>query len=165
MTIKFQHDGVASYVWEHSKLGFVRGLKQEGPRVVIARVDGGWGFRVFPSATEAGPIQKGFKRYVDVLPVATAEAVKIIQEAIQPKLTSVKQLSTEAYGKFLEVYTALSPENLTCDGELSRTEVRKRYDQLQKQLAVLCIEYNIDKQVATEDAVWGELQNRRKEPA
>lgn len=32
--------------------------------------------------------------------------------------------------KFIELSARLSPENLTCDGELSKTEVRRRYRHL-----------------------------------
>ena len=34
--------------------------------------------------------------------------------------------------KFLSIANALSPENLSCDGELSRTQVQARYKKLKK---------------------------------
>ena len=34
----------------------------------------------------------------------------------------------------LIVHSGLSPENLSCDGELSRTEINRRYSELQRQL-------------------------------
>lgn len=39
----------------------------------------------------------------------------------------------------LTVYSGLSPENLTADGELSRTQVQRRYSELQRQLKGLTL--------------------------
>jgi hypothetical protein len=53
--------------------------------------------------------------------------------------------------KFLVLACRLSPENLTCDGEISRTEVRKRYAQIMREWKAL--EKTIGRRV-TEDEVW-----------
>ena len=61
---------------------------------------------------------------------------------------------------FLNLSIDLSPENLTCDGELSQKEVNKRYDNIKKNWAKL--ESEIEKSV-TEDEVWAwDNKQRRK---
>ena len=52
---------------------------------------------------------------------------------------------------FVDLATQLSPEWLTCDGELSRREVNRRYAKLQKQWHAL--ERQAGRAV-TEDEVW-----------
>jgi len=49
------------------------------------------------------------------------------------KLTKTHPL----FMQFLSLSCALSPENLTCDGECSRKEVNTRYNKLAKQWAEL----------------------------
>ena len=53
--------------------------------------------------------------------------------------------------QFLDLSNRLSPENLTCDGELPQSEVRRKYNKLTKEWKKL------EKQVGrtvTEDEVW-----------
>lgn len=42
--------------------------------------------------------------------------------------------------KFLDIYSALSPENLTCDGELSRSQVERKHRRLMKEFRDLVAE-------------------------
>jgi hypothetical protein len=49
----------------------------------------------------------------------------------------VAPLSAELLKQFVDLATALSPEWLTCDGELSRREVNRRYAKLQRQWRAL----------------------------
>ena len=51
------------------------------------------------------------------------------------------------------VYNSMSPENLSCDGELSRTEVRIRFRHLDRKLKALFIE--IGREVHEEEAFRG----------
>lgn len=53
--------------------------------------------------------------------------------------------------KFLNLACQLSPENLTCDGELSQRQVRARYSALTKEWK--CLEKQVGRKV-TEDEVW-----------
>tara|TARA_R110000824_G_C15143114_1_gene670175 strand:+ start:753 stop:995 length:243 start_codon:yes stop_codon:yes gene_type:complete len=53
--------------------------------------------------------------------------------------------------KFLDLALSLEPENLTCDGELPQSEVRRKYNRLTKEWKKL------EKQVGrtvTEQEVW-----------
>jgi hypothetical protein len=56
------------------------------------------------------------------------------------------------YNAFLNLCGELSPENLTCDGELSASQVRTRLAQIHKRWRAL--EAQIGRKV-TEDEVWG----------
>jgi hypothetical protein len=60
-------------------------------------------------------------------------------------------LSKELHEKFLDLANALSPENLTCDGELSKAAVRRRYSALMKEWKAL---EKLAGQKVTEDEVW-----------
>lgn len=54
--------------------------------------------------------------------------------------------------KFLDLACDLSPENLTCDGELPRSKVLQRLERLRREWAGL--EKEIGRKVS-EDEVWG----------
>jgi hypothetical protein len=60
-------------------------------------------------------------------------------------------LSANLYEKFLDLASALSPENLTCDGELSKAAVKRRYSALMKEWKAL---EKIAGRRVTEDEVW-----------
>ena len=60
-------------------------------------------------------------------------------------------LTKAQHEQFLNLACALSPENLTCDGELSRTAVRQRYRKLMQQWRAL--ETEVGRKVS-EDEVW-----------
>jgi len=60
-------------------------------------------------------------------------------------------LSPEIQKKFLELACDLSPENLTCDGELSRSRVNQKLRLLKA--AWKALEKQVGRQV-TEDEVW-----------
>ena len=49
----------------------------------------------------------------------------------------MERLTTEIKKKFIELDNQLSPENISCDGELSRTEVNRRYSQLMRKWRAL----------------------------
>lgn len=60
-------------------------------------------------------------------------------------------LTAEQVAAFLHLACALSPENLSCDGELSRAAVARKYKGLMKQWKAL--EAKVGRKV-TEDEVW-----------
>tara|TARA_R100000306_G_C4268440_1_gene88884 strand:- start:107 stop:370 length:264 start_codon:yes stop_codon:yes gene_type:complete len=62
-----------------------------------------------------------------------------------------KDLSDALQGKFFDLARKLEPENLTMDGEASKTEVKQRSTFLKKQWSDL--EYLVGRQV-TEDEIW-----------
>ena len=60
-------------------------------------------------------------------------------------------MTKELQQQFLRLACHLSPENVSCDGELSHAEVDKRYKQLNAEWAVL--EQKAGRKV-DEDEVW-----------
>lgn len=52
----------------------------------------------------------------------------------------MKRTEKEIITQICEVYGALSPENLSCDGELPRAEQQRRYNKLSKELKKLFVE-------------------------
>lgn len=61
-------------------------------------------------------------------------------------------LTEEIKRKFSDLAGALSPENLSCDGELAPSQVQAAYRRLMKEWAAL--ERQVGRKV-TEDEVWG----------
>ncbi len=61
------------------------------------------------------------------------------------------ELSDALHSKFFDIAMKLEPENLTMDGEASKTEVKQRSTFLKKQWRDL--EYLVGRQV-TEDEIW-----------
>jgi len=64
---------------------------------------------------------------------------------------AIPPISAELLRKFVDLATRLSPEWLTCDGELSRREIKRRRARLQRQWRAL--ERQAGRTV-TEDEVW-----------
>lgn len=52
-------------------------------------------------------------------------------------MTTVKELSPELKEAFEALACRLSPENLHCDGEISRAQAEKRYRQIMREWRVL----------------------------
>ena len=61
------------------------------------------------------------------------------------------ELSDALHGKFVDIAMKLEPENLTMDGEASKTEVKQRSTFLKKQWRDL--EYLVGRKVY-EDEIW-----------
>lgn len=59
--------------------------------------------------------------------------------------------SNELKNKFISLACQLSPENLSCDGELPTAQVRKRYSQLKREWGKLEVELG---RTVTENEVW-----------
>ena len=73
----------------------------------------------------------------------------------------MKTLSPELQEKFLNIATALSPENLSCDGELPRNRIAVRRRTLMEEWRKL--EVDAGRKV-TEDEVWdAEIARKNKE--
>lgn len=70
----------------------------------------------------------------------------------------VAPLSAALLQEFVDLATRLSPEWLTCDGELSRREINRRYSKLQRQWRTL--ERQAGRAI-TEDEVWAWEDARR----
>ncbi len=54
-----------------------------------------------------------------------------------------EDLPVEIKAKLLEIATAMSPENLTCDGELSSSEVERKFRKLEGQWAKIVKQYDV----------------------
>jgi len=61
-------------------------------------------------------------------------------------------MTKEQHSKFLQLASALSPENLHCDGEISRAEAKRKWVRLMKQWRVL--EKEVGRTI-TESEVYG----------
>jgi len=68
----------------------------------------------------------------------------------------MKALTKEQQEKFVNLACALSPENLSCDGELSRAETTRRYNRLMKQWKAL--EKIVGREVSEHEVIEIELQ-------
>ncbi|MEN6379726.1 MAG: hypothetical protein ABFD15_09130 [Methanofastidiosum sp.] len=68
-------------------------------------------------------------------------------------------MNKETLQKFLNLACQLSPENLCCDGELSREETNRRYRELMRQWKAL--EKEVGKKV-TENEVFSEALKAKK---
>lgn len=68
--------------------------------------------------------------------------------------------TVEIMDDFNDLTCRLSPENLTCDGELSRTEVNRRLAQIRKEWKAL--EKEIGYKVSEEDVFQHYLMKNRK---
>ena len=62
-------------------------------------------------------------------------------------------MTKEQHSKFLQLASALSPENLHCDGEISRAEAKRKWVRLMKQWRGL--EKEVGRTVS-EDEVWAQ---------
>jgi hypothetical protein len=60
-------------------------------------------------------------------------------------------LSYQIFQKFLKLATDLSPENLSCDGELPFREVQKRFNALRRKWKML---EDIVGRKVTEEEIW-----------
>lgn len=67
-------------------------------------------------------------------------------------------MNESLYKKFLDLCGQLSPENLTCDGELSAAQVRVRVARINKEWKSL--EAQLGREV-TEDEIWGIYLKKR----
>lgn len=56
---------------------------------------------------------------------------------------NLNNLPAEVKYQFMSMDATLSPENLTCDGELSKAKVRSRYNNIMKNWKRLCKEHNV----------------------
>ena len=63
-------------------------------------------------------------------------------------------MTKEQHIKFLQLASALSPENLHCDGEISRAEAKRKRVRLMKQWCVL--EEEVGRTVSEEE-VWAQF--------
>ena len=68
------------------------------------------------------------------------------------KTQKAKRSENEILRDIAGVYTSLSPENLSCDGELSAAETRRRAVPLQRQLKALFTE--LGREVSEEEAFY-----------
>ena len=71
--------------------------------------------------------------------------------------TKTKRTKDEIMQDLLEVFCGLSPENLTCDGECSNTEVVERSRKLFTRLAVL--EKELGRKVDESEVYKWEMKN------
>jgi predicted transcriptional regulator len=66
-------------------------------------------------------------------------------------------MTSEQKSKFERLASALSPENLCCDGECSKRETKARYNRLTKEWKALEAEAG---QKVTEDDVWNWIMGK-----
>jgi hypothetical protein len=74
--------------------------------------------------------------YVDGMCYRMRPSSVVLPKSERPEADIMKDIE--------DVYCQLSPENLTCDGERSRTEVNRHYRELQAKLRTLCTELGRD---------------------
>jgi len=73
---------------------------------------------------------------------------------------SLSTLSNDELLKFLRIHNQLSPENLSCDGELSRTQVAARYKTLTTELKALQQAHGLSNDQIDEGLVYAEFEAR-----
>ena len=71
----------------------------------------------------------------------------------------MSKLSNELLNKFIQVAGDLSPENLTCDGELSPAQVSRKHKELMSEWREL--EREAGRKV-TEDEVWRQYDSAQR---
>lgn len=72
-----------------------------------------------------------------------------------------KPIDDSVMQQFFDLECQLSPENLHCDGEISRTEAQRKYVRLQKEWKVL--EKTAGRKMESEEIwKWSEIQRARK---
>lgn len=89
-------------------------------------------------------------RYADL----TRQKVRELTSPFLPVCDDATKLSDDVLQQFLELAGELSPENLSCDGELSRSRVKQKFTQLKREWA------RLEKQIGMsvkEDLVWDYL--------
>lgn len=74
---------------------------------------------------------------------------KLPKDAVNPNI--ITGLTEEAKQEFQSLACRLSPENLHCDGEVSRTEAKRRHAQIMREWKAL--EQRVGRKI-TEDQVW-----------
>lgn len=72
-----------------------------------------------------------------------------------------KDLPDEKKQGFLNLICRLSPENLCCDGEISRREVNQRYRQIMREWRIL--EVQVGMKVSHDEVEEYEVEQMRKE--
>lgn len=85
------------------------------------------------------------------LEVYSCQGTRILQA--EETRTVPKRSEAEVMSQIADAYGGLSPENLTCDGELNATQVRRRAAQLHRALKALFIELGRE---VTESEAYGE---------
>jgi hypothetical protein len=68
-------------------------------------------------------------------------------------------LTKDQFDAFLNLASALSPENLHCDGEITQAQAARKYKALKKQWSAL--EKEVGRTV-TEDELWSSYASRRR---
>ena len=94
-------------------------------------------------------------------PIGTEWKVTMVDDGVRGALKASQQPSRPeqaVLNDIVSVYFWLSPENLTCDGELSRTAVRRRKTMFNAQLRELF--HELGREVTEDEAYEG----RQKEP-
>lgn len=82
----------------------------------------------------------------------SAERVTLVGKDGKVKSVPKTGLTPAIKNEFIELATRLSPENLACDGEISRTETNKRYRQCLREWKALEVKAGVK---VTESEVWG----------
>lgn len=73
---------------------------------------------------------------------------------------TIKDLTAPELSELLDIHCGLSPENLSCDGELSREEVNARYSALMGRLAALQRRVGLSDEAVSECSVYAEWEAR-----
>jgi hypothetical protein len=105
---------------------------------------------------------RGHNRPIGQLWNVPYDLMRPAEEGAAPLASTPKPVEPLQYSPFADednlileaiagVYGNLSPENLTCDGELSQTQVRQRYAELQRKLRGLCMALGRE---VTEDQIY-----------
>jgi len=93
------------------------------------------------------------------------EAEQVFKAADEKELASRKaglakvNMPEDVFAKFEDLVSALSPENLSCDGELPKSQIQARYKQLTAQWKQL--EKQLGRTI-TEDEIWDAIIARSR---
>ena len=76
-------------------------------------------------------------------------------------LKKISELDIYQFQALFLIHNAMSPENLSADGELPRRVVKQRYDELNFKLKAMVSTLNLDQDAFNPDAIYTEFSKRR----
>lgn len=76
-------------------------------------------------------------------------------------LKRISELDVHQFQALFLIHNAMSPENLSADGELPRRVVKQRYDELNLKLKEMVSTLNLDQDAFNPDAIYTEFSKRR----
>jgi len=159
MTSTFQVGDKVEFGRTHGEktLGVVKAIGRTG-KLKIAQLEERGMHRTRPAGTVwTVPADPRLVRKVG----GTAEvpAKPTLVPPLSAATSAARRPDAQIMGEFLGIYCAMSPENLSCDGELSRAQVQARYASLKARLKALAAEFG--RMVSEDEAYrWSDARRR-----